>query len=393
MGGLLLGWLVFAATMDRVFARRIPELALFWNPASADANAALGDRLIQNDTAGTRERITQLAARSLRRQPVNPIAPRLLGLEAAQHGDTRKASRLIRYAETMSRRDLSTQVALIEDHVSRSDVAGALLHYDRALKSSNTGRALLIPILARAADDPAIWRPLTSILVTRPQWGRQFLVTYVPIGTDANALYTMAHALGMDRVPSSDPWLLQGIEKRLVDLSAYGQAIALYNRAHGLPADDRTPLRNAGFEQPGNWGDPFDWNLVDEQDLAATRQPSPVAGSGFALFLTATNGRGGDLASQFTLLAPGQHSITAVVGDVQGDPLAHPRLVVRCAKGRDLLQLPFPPAPANGRVWRIALTVPADCPAQQIILRGTSSLDPGSAVPWIDNIAIRREGR
>lgn len=392
LAGLVLGWLVLASTMDRIFARSTPGLALFWNPVSADANARMADRLAQDLESADWGQIRDHAARALRRQPISPSAARLLGADALRKGDARRAERLVRYAEAMSRRDFPTQLWLIESNVGRGDVKAALLHYDRALKTSNSARTILLPILGQAANDPAIWQPLVRILATRPQWGRQFLQHYVPISTAPDALYSIARTLGMDRVPSTDPWLLQGIEKRLVDLFAYPQAAALYNRANGLPANDRATLRNGGFEQPGDW-DPFDWNLIDEQDLAAMRQPSPVAGDGNALFLSATNGRGGELAVQLTILAPGRYTIISKVGGVTGDPLAYPQLSVRCARdGRELLRAPFPAAPDGGRAWRTGFTVPTDCEAQRVALSKSSTLDSQPSSPWIDSIVIRRQG-
>lgn len=392
VGGLLLGWLVLATTMDRIFARRAPALALAWNSQSADANAYLADQMLQASPGAVDGRIAFHAARSLARQPVNPVAARLLAIVASQQRRERRAKHLLSYAEAMSRRDLSTQLLLIESSVARNDIAAALLHYNRALKSNNNARPLLFPILSSAAADPAVWQPLLRILDTRPQWGRPFLQQYVPSSTSPDALYAIARTLGMDRVPSSDPWLLQGVEKRLVDLKSYARAAALYNRAHGRSASDRTPLRNGGFEKPGSW-DPFDWNLMDEQDLAALRQPSPAAADGLALFPIATNGRQGEVASQLMLLPPGRYTIDAKVGGVQGDPLAFPQLAVICAAdGRMFVQAAFPSSPEKGRLWRQGMTIPADCPAERIVVRATSTLDGQPASPWIDSIVIRRQG-
>jgi hypothetical protein len=330
--------------------------------------------------------------RSLARQPVNPAAARLLGVTAAQAGDDARAVRLVTYSEAMSRRDSLTQLWLIQSAVTHGDVAGSLVHYDRALRTNNSTRDLLFPILAHAADEPAIWRSLLPILAARPLWERPFLQHYVPGAGSPAALDGIARALGLDRPGSPDPWTLQEIEKRLVDLGAYAPAAALYNRAHGLPAGNRTPLRNGDFEQPGNW-DPFDWNLIEEEGLAALRQPSPVPGGGTALFPTATNGRGGDVAVQLLMLAPGRYAITATVGGVRGDPLSYPQLVVRCAADkREFLHQAFPPAPDGGRRWGTSVTIPADCPAQRIVLRAASALDATDAAPWIDTVAIRREG-
>jgi tetratricopeptide (TPR) repeat protein len=390
VGALLLSWLVLAATMERIFARSAPQLALFWSPGSADANARAAD-LLMLDAPLDRVKgvITAYAGRSLNRQPVNPGAARLLGLVAAQDGDQARARGLVRYAEAMSRRDLPTQLWLIESSVAQGDVKNALLHYDRALKTSNQSYALLMPTLVQAANQPEVWRPLATVLSRRPQWWRPFLERYAASGKSPDALAAFSRALRLDAAPPPDPDMLQAIEKRLVDLFAYGRAAALYNRAHGLAADDRTPVRNGDFERPGS-ADPFDWNLVDEDDLAAIRQPSPVRSDGNALFLSATNGRGGDLAVQLTILPPGRYRITAKVGGVSGDPLAFPRLVARCARdAREILHIAFPPAPDTGRMWSSDLTVPADCNAQRIVLRAASTLDAEAASPWIDSIVIR----
>ncbi|WP_168371518.1 tetratricopeptide repeat protein [Sphingomonas sp. Leaf257] len=391
VGGVLLGWLVLAATMERIFARSAPLLALSWNPASADANVRAADLLVNEGPLDrAKGMIAAYAGRSLNRQPVNPGAARLLGLIAAQDGDHQaQAERLVRYAEAMSRRDLPTQMWLIESSVSQGDVENALLHYDRALKTNIRSYALLMPTLVQAANQPEVWRPLATILSRRPQWWRPFLERYAASGTSPDALVAFSRALHLDLAPPPDPGMLQAIEKRLVDLFAYSRAAALYNRAHGLAADDHTPVRNGDFERPSS-ADPFDWNLIDEDDLAAVRQPSPVHSDGNALFLSAANGRGGDLAVQLTMLMPGRYRVTAKVGGVSGDPLAFPRLVVRCAKdAREILHVAFPPAPDTGRFWSINLTVPTDCEAQRIVLRAASTLDAPAAAPWIDSIVIR----
>jgi len=388
--GLIVGWLVLAATIDRVFARRSPTLALQWNLGSADANARLGDTLLQDgDVAAQSARITELAERSLQRQPVNVVAARLLGIAAATKDDERRAAGLVRYAEAMSRRDLPTQLWLIEASVARGDIATALRHYDRALKTSVSGRTLLFPILADAANDPAIWEPLSRVLAARPQWWRPFTVQAVPRIRSSDALYAFARRLGIDQPGRVDTGLLQAIEKRLVDLGDYRRAEDLFNRAHGQPAGSNARLRNGGFEQASGF-DPFEWNLKDEPDLAAVRQPSPVPRGGNALFLTATNGRGGDLAVQLVTLPAGAFTIGATVGGVAGDPLAYPHLVVRCAgDGREILNATFPATPETGRRWQNRLVVPAGCAAQRVVLQATSSLDPSDLTPWIDTITIQ----
>lgn len=395
LAGLLIGWLVLATTIDRIYSRRSPALALTWNPSSADANIYQAEALLRaGDVLAVRDQVASHADRSLRRQPINPGAARLLGLVAATAGDARRAEGLVRYAEAMSRRDLPTQLWLIEHNVARNDIPAVLRHYNRALKTSAKGRALLFPILIAAAEDRVIWEPLSNILARRPQWWREFVNQLIPKSQSPDALYVIARRTGIAEA-RPDPALLQGIEKRLVELRAYARAADLYNRAHRLPSGTGAPLRNGAFEQPTGF-DPFEWNLRDEPDLSAVRQPSPVAGGGNALFLTAANGRGGDdLAVQLMILPRGRYAAGATIGSVAGDPLAFPHLIVRCAHdGRELLNARFPVAGEAGARWRGSFVVPSNCKGQQIALQANSSLDPSSMTPWIDNIVIQpQKGR
>lgn len=391
--GLISGWFLMAVTIDRVFARRQPAVALLWNPGSADANVRMADLLLQGkDIVAVLPQVADAAYRSLRRQPVNPGAARLLAITVAAHGDAGRGERLARYAEAMSRRDLATQLWLIEAAVQRSDIPTALAHYDRAMRTSVQGRTVLFPVLTSAAANPAIWVPLADILAKRPQWWRSFVEQFVPQSVSPDALYTFARKTRIDRPGSADPALLQAIEKRLVDLGAYRTASDLFNRAHGLAPNAPVLLRNGGFEQPGGW-DPFEWNLQDDPDLSAIRQPSGRTSDGNALYLTAVNGRSGDVATQLLMLAPGSYGISATIGAVGGEALAIPQLIVQCANGgRELIAARFPVSPENGRPWHGRFAIPAGCPAQRIIIRVASALEPTDTVPWIDNIAIRREG-
>lgn len=391
--GLLAGWLILATTIDRVFAKGAPRVALFWNPHSADANVRLSDGLLQDGSLDVdSSRIARHAETSWRRQPINPGAARLLAVVAAQGGDATRGQALAMYAESMSRRDVPTQMWLIESNVEHGQVAAALLHYDRALKASNEVRGVLFPILTAAADAPDIWRPLAGILATRPQWWRPFVEQFIPRSGSPQALYAIARRTGIDRGPTADAALLQATEKRLVELGAYAAAFDLYDRAHGSPRGTRPRLRNGNFEQPGGW-DPFEWNLLDDPDLSAIRQPSPQPKGGSALFLTATNGRGGDLATQLVMLRPGAYAIAATVGSVGGDPVAYPHIVVRCAAGaRELLDARFPVSGEGGARWMGSFVVPEGCSPQRILIRATSALEPTSTTPWIDDLAIRPKG-
>jgi hypothetical protein len=320
---------------------------------------------------------------------VEAPAARLLGLSKAANGHDDQAKRLLAYAEAMSRRDFPTQLWLIENNVSRGDVVGSLIHYDFALRTYPEAYPLMLPVMAEAANNAAVWRPLLPLLIVRPVWWRAFLQQYIPQATSPAALYSMASRMGLAAGETADADMLGSIEQRLVTLGAYRAAADLYNRAH--PDAHDALVRNGSFEQPGG-SDPFDWRLTDDPDLSAERQPNPRQGDGTALFISATNGRGGDVAEQLLELKPGTYRLQATVGEVTGDKLAFPQLIVRCAgSGRDLFHRPFPVAPGQGLSWRVTIVVPANCAAQQLILHASSSFDPQKTTPWIDAITLAKE--
>ena len=289
----------------------------------------------------------------------------------------------------MSRRDFPTQLWQIENDVARGDVAGALLHYDRALRTTPSAWPTLFPVLAGAADQQPVQAPLLRLLAQAPPWRRPFLERFVPSSRSPVMLFALARTLGLATAQSPDSAMLQTIEKRLTELAAFDDAAALYDRAHPFANASDGRIQNGDFERPGGF-DPFDWNLVDEPDLAADRRPSPAPEGGTALFLTAANGRGGEVAEQLLILHPGDHLIGAKVGSVHGDRQAAPRLTLQCvSSGRSLLDQPFPPAPANGVGWQVPFSVPPGCKAERLAVDARSPLVAGDDVPWIDHIVVR----
>jgi hypothetical protein len=398
-GAVLLGcalalWATLAITVDRVFARRAPQVALGWNPWSADAATQRAElTLARGAGLAAMPAVRRDMTAVLRREPVNPPAARLLGLAYAAQRDEAQAERALRYAERMSRRDLPTQLALIESAVARGDIAVALTHYNRALVTNNRSRDLLLPILVAAADQPQVTGPLARALAARPRWWREFMDRFIHASTSPLALHTLSRAAGLAQRRTSDIWLVAAAQRRLIDLGAPARAADLYLRLRGRGGAPLAPIRNGGFEEAGGM-EPFDWNLRDEPDLAAVRMPAPAGGTGNALFVQASNGRGGDVATQFLLLAPGRYRLTAVAGDVGGqDRLAIPRLVVRCAAGgRELLRAALPVTGARAGRMAADLAVPAGCAGQWLAVAGASPLDGSSQTPWIDDVAIRAAG-
>src|SRR3546814_9359723 len=91
------------------------------------------------------------------------------------HGDRAGGERLLAYSQTLSRRDLRTQLMAIELAVARDDIPSALRHYDIALRTKKNAPDLLFPVLTSALTNPTIRTELVKTLGGRPTWSHDFI--------------------------------------------------------------------------------------------------------------------------------------------------------------------------------------------------------------------------
>jgi hypothetical protein len=149
-------WATGAFTFAMTSAASAPDRAAqAWPLSSALSGQAAALASRSNGSQSDMAQANVLARRALAHSPINVEAVRTLALVQAASGRADSAHRLIKYAETLSRRDVPTQMWLIEDRVAANDIPAVLLHYHRAMQTSREARSLLSPILAQAANNPA----------------------------------------------------------------------------------------------------------------------------------------------------------------------------------------------------------------------------------------------
>ncbi|RYE90281.1 MAG: hypothetical protein EOO78_31840 [Oxalobacteraceae bacterium] len=157
MLGVAALWFVLQTSFAGAARAKYPELALRIAPHDArvlaDASALVLTR-IEDPNARAVAKAQSLNA--IRRDPTSVAALRTLGMIADAEGDSKAALRLINRAEALSRRDVATQLWLIEHYSQADNVAETLRHYDIALATSRQSRDLLIPVLVSASADPAL---------------------------------------------------------------------------------------------------------------------------------------------------------------------------------------------------------------------------------------------
>lgn len=121
-----------------------------------------------------------------------------------------RARRLFLHSERLSRRNLITQLWAIEDAVARDDVAGALRHYDIALRTAPRMAEVLFPVLKSASTDPAIRTGLIRTLSGKPLWAGDFIDYVSDNSADPQATVSLLRGLQQAGVPLSEGRLAGG---------------------------------------------------------------------------------------------------------------------------------------------------------------------------------------
>lgn len=386
---LPLGWVTLGVTAAQVIGRGNPQAALAWWPFDAQAREAQAAQTLTQPrpNAAALARAVDQARASLRRSPANTEAARTLALLTALQGDEPGARRLMAYAERMSRRDMPTQLWLIEAGVRNDDIPDALLHYDRALATSPRSGEALFPLLIAASDDPKIRAPLMRLLATRPPWWRDFAARLASEGNSGPAIYDLISALKLNGRDPLERGTLAAAIGRTAAKGSPELAFKLY--AKGLKVQPGL-LRDGSFEDEILLP-PIDWALNSEGDFSATISRGDE-GSGNLLFVGARTRGTGEVARQLLMLPAGSYRLTLRVGNVSSDqPSGRPQVRVTCQQGGQqiLADQHLPKVPPSGTRAAAAFTVPAGCSSQvlSIIANGNSSSAEDS---WIDDIAITR---
>lgn len=389
-GATALGLLSVAVTASTTLSGSAPELALTLWPASSAAAARKAEVLTTTGDPGRMAEAGELARRALLRQPLDATAARTLSIVAAQTGRADDAEQMLALAEWLSRRDALTQVALIEAKVAKGDVVGALVHYDRAMRTSVSTRAILLPVLVPAADNPQIARQVATLLRGRPWWWQDFFDRYSQVGTNSASLAAITAALDFRPSVAAEAERLSIAINRLIGLGDVDRAGRLYARVRPGPGLAAT-LRDGGFENDAPLP-PFEWTYVTSDERAGIREYRDGASGKVALSLTGTEA--GIVARQLLTLAPGRYALSARIGETGADTAARPFVTLACLDTRPtsgvVLKTAVLPAAVRATAWWMAFEIPRSCRMQWLSISVSGNLDTTTTTPWIDDMRIAR---
>lgn len=269
LGAVVVAGLATACAATTILSRERPDLVLRLSPSNGDALVRTVDKdlVARGNLDSFKGRagraVEEKAKRALRVEPLQSGTLRILATVLEVGRTLRSPRDIMLMSETVSRRDLITQVWLIEDAVSRDDVADALKHYDRALSAHPGVGSQLFAVLARALDEPEIRRGLSPYLRADRPWAITFLdyaITNAPAPVYVAALFK---GYGGSRQVAKHRPLEGALLQRLV---AHGdvEVAASYAR---LMAGSRAPvLDNIDFSEASLDPDlrPLSWMLSND---------------------------------------------------------------------------------------------------------------------------------
>lgn len=387
VGGAITLWIAIGVTFSLTLAGALPAFARVVWPSGITAKVAQARGLLLAQTPPSEAAIDK-ARSDLReaalREPVNTQALGTLAALEDYRKNEVKARQLFRLSEAVSRRNSLTELWLLEDAVRRGDVAGAINHYDRAMRVSLDLRPQLLPVLVAASSSAAIQHSLMPVLAQRPLWWKDYLQQAAQEGQDAAVLGAVLRSTRINIRDPEERVLAENILRRMVALKGGRMAVQAANQLEGLSATHRS-LRGGDFEAPDGLL-PFAWWLRDETSIRAYRDAVPNGGMG--LRIVTNSGASGGVAQQLVSLAPGRYTLQGMAGDISSDPTARPALDVGCDGGKQLLHGILPAAGEEGQRFAFAFDVPAaGCDLQWISVTTAPAVDTDV---WLDKLAITR---
>lgn len=386
--GIPLIWVSISVGAANKLRSAAPATALSFAPYDARAKAELAQAEIVElaQRPGNPAAAEALLRESVARDPTNAAAWRSLALTAQLRRDTAKTVGLFHFAERLSRRDLATQLWLIEERVGANDIRGALRHYDIALRTSSAASQLLLPILVSATAENSIVAPLADLMATDPPWGGDLLARLAEAAPSSEHLATFMERLARSRrLPQS--LYITAMINRLIEARDFQNAWRI-QRLVRAPGPAERYVRNGQFDilEPAS---SFDWRFENDDTLGA--EPIILNGAGQGPSLQVHGDRPGIVARQLLLLPPGQYRVTAAAGPVDGAAPASIYWSVVCADAGQNQPTQAQPVAVQARATlQLAFSVPAShCTAQWLSLGIQPPGDSASASAWIDGVTIQ----
>jgi hypothetical protein len=381
---VMLGCFSVTFSLAQVIVKSDPVLAYRLAPYDGRIIAAYATSLAGVDaTPKDRIRSDALAKLALRHDATTVAAVSTLGMNADSRGDRAVARRYFTYSQTLSRRDLRTQLFMIEDAVQHGEIAATLHQYDITLRVFPELGDVLYPVLASASSDENIRGELVKTLAGKPLWSRSFIAF---VGRKApDPMATAALFLSLRRAGIVVPDVARaGAINALIAAGEMDAAWSYY--ATIRPDADRRRSRDPQFAANLETPSQLDWTpLNDGSGLTAGIQ-------GGIFDFAAPASIGGPVLQQFQMLPPGTYRLSGHSIGIEQPQNARPYWVLNCPSAHELGRVEVPNSTlANGN-FSGTFSVPANCPVQTLVLMARPSDAMSGLSGQFDRVALAPVG-
>jgi hypothetical protein len=379
---LVLAYAASTSALSQAALMAAPDTAMQFAPIAGRAEAITADRLtIAQGIKTDLSYVETLAKRSLTREPINPVALRVLGVVADARSQKGKAIRLFNLSEATSRRDLGTQLALIQFATDAGDLPRTLKHYDTLLRTSVDGQTILFPILTQGLVDAEIRQALVNRLNPPPPWFWAF-VNHAIAGEQPPV--HLAQLLGATIKTLPDDSDYRSFHARMLSaLSSSGQQQSAAQYYLRLPGAQAGALKDVGISPitTDNRFVPITWEALTSAYAGATRDSS-----GRAFRVSANPGERAIVLRRLLFLQSGPYRVGIDQKQISGAASHQLNWSISCSASP---------------VWTATLTapqsgtdtpfvVPSGCNSQSITLEIVGGTDESIVDYMIEGVRIRR---
>ncbi|MEM7665433.1 MAG: hypothetical protein AAF250_06210 [Pseudomonadota bacterium] len=362
-----------------VFHANLPSFALSLDDddpvalvRDAQLKLAAGSIPVDSDDA-----IIGVVRKSVSELPINPAAFRLYGLSSATNADLPGVREQMAISERMERRDAATQLWLIEDAVEQNDVARALRHYDTALRTEESTRAVLYPVLTDALESPIIRERFVRYMNEQPPWLETFLRFAVSNTSDPVAIADLARL--SDGFPEGSAYSTLDTEllRQLVTSNDFEVATDHYSRIEGADPSVLTTLALTEASTETNRA-PVAWQPYSIDGINPFILASPDNPDALEIESEMEAGFKGPVARKLLALEPGEYSLNAKLRAEDFGGFDFARWAMTCAGESDQAPLINQEAPFDDEMTLNAtFTVPRDCPVQLVQISADTRVRSG----------------
>lgn len=371
-----------------VLVKADPQLAHALAPRNGAVSAALAaQRFSERPSPDAKSPAAQSANLAVMQDATAVEALTVLGFQAQLRGEEARSDQIFSLGTALSRRELRPQLWAIEEAVSRGDIAGALRHYDIALRTSADAQTMLFPILASALGEPRVRAALLPIMQSQPTWTASFLSHAADHGSDPRAVASFFGEVRSAKLPLPlDEVGHTNLVGGLIKAGHYDDAWRYY--ASFRPGADRGRSRDPGFALASEGRAPFDWVTTQDPALSASILQNAQGG---VLDFAAPPSASGVLLQQLQLLPAGTYRLSGQSADIDQPIRSLPYWLLTCRDGRELGRVVVPnSAQANG-LFTGRFVVPQGCPVQTLALVARPSDAISGVVGQIRSVQLARE--